>query len=79
MTFSQLKIIIHDNHIPEDVKLLSDSGWECDATDMNGVYYNADTNTIVFTQSCSEFEKYASKPGWRALCSNDTEFSIFPH
>lgn len=58
MTFEQLNKIIKKNHIPKNVTLLSDSGWECDATDMSGVYYNKNENVIVFTQRCSEYEKY---------------------
>lgn len=58
MTFDQLSKIIKQNHISKNVTLLSDSGWECDATDMNGVYYNKDENVIVFTQSCVDYEKY---------------------
>lgn len=50
MTFAELNKIIEENHIPHDVKLMSDSGWECSATDMNGVYYNRERNEIVFTQ-----------------------------
>ena len=51
MTFAELNKIIEENNIPHDVKLMSDSGWECDATDMDGVYYNKEKNEIVFTQS----------------------------
>lgn len=58
MTFEKLKNIIKTNKIPDDVKLLSDSGWEYNATDMNGVYYNKELNVIVFTQSCSKYEDY---------------------
>lgn len=54
MTFEQLNKIIKENNIPENVHLLSDSGWECDATEMDGVYYNKKYNVIVFTQEISE-------------------------
>lgn len=40
MTFDILQKIIKENNIPSNVHLTSDSGWECDATEMNGVYYN---------------------------------------
>lgn len=50
MTFELLNKIIAENNIPSNVKLLSNSGWECDATDMDGVYYNKKSNIIVFTQ-----------------------------
>ena len=51
MTFTELNKIIEENHIPYDVKLMSNSGWECSATDMDGVYYNREKNEIVFTES----------------------------
>lgn len=38
MTFDILQKIIKENNIPSNVHLTSDSGWECDATEMNGVY-----------------------------------------
>ena len=50
MTFAELNKIIEENHISHDVKLMSDSGWECGASDMDGVYYNREKNEIVFTQ-----------------------------
>ena len=50
MTFGALKEIIDKNKIPDDVLLLSHSGWECDATHMDGIWYCKDKNVIVFTQ-----------------------------
>lgn len=50
MTFELLNRIIEENHIPHNVRLTSDSGWECCATEMDGVFYNASENTLVFTQ-----------------------------
>ena len=50
MTFAILKKIIEKHNIPEDVELLSDSGWECSATTMDGVWYNVKLNVIEFTQ-----------------------------
>ena len=37
MTFELLCKIIEENNIPKNVKLLSDSGWECSATDMERI------------------------------------------
>lgn len=51
MTYSMLKKILDGNHIPDDAVLMSDSGWECDATDIGGVYYNPIMNCVVFTQN----------------------------
>ena len=50
MTVKLLNDILKENNIPEDVVMWSDSGWECDATDMDCIYYNKTKNVIVFTQ-----------------------------
>lgn len=73
MTFSELSKLIKKYKIPKDVKLESDSGWECDATDMDGVYYCKKTNTIVFTQYFSEYENYYIKPEWIPLTDKKIE------
>ena len=39
MTFTVLKKVMEEHNIPDDAKLMSDSGWECGATNMNGIYY----------------------------------------
>lgn len=50
MTFELLNKIIEENNIPQDVHLMSDSGWEYDETEINGVYYNRKENVLIFTQ-----------------------------
>lgn len=68
MTFDILQKIIKDNNIPSDVHLMSDSGWECSATEMDGVYYNKAKNTLVFTQYSYECDGYYEKQDeWRNL------------
>ena len=68
MTFETLSSLLFKHNIPLSVKLMSDSRWECHATDMDGVYYNADINTVVFTQRFSEFEDcYVIGKGWVEL------------
>ena len=69
MTFAILKQIIEQNDIPEDVQLMSDSGWECDATHMDGVYYNKSKNLVVFTQCPSKYDdKYYKDPNhWKLI------------
>lgn len=51
MTFEILKKVIEMNNIPENVRLRQDCGWECCATELNGVWYNAKRNEIQFTQN----------------------------
>jgi len=67
MTFEKLEKIIKKNKIPKNVLLQSDSGWECNETEMNGVYYNKTQNRIIFTQYFSEYERYESNKRWRRL------------
>lgn len=68
MTFTKLKEIIEFHKIPEDVQLMSDSGWECDATEMDGVYYNKTENVIVFTQGADKDDNYyQAKDGWEII------------
>ncbi len=50
MTLAKFKELCQQNNIPDDVELLSDSGWECGETDMDGVWYSKEANCIVFTQ-----------------------------
>ena len=38
MTFEKLALLIERYNIPHDVEILSDSGWECNATNMDGIY-----------------------------------------
>lgn len=50
MTKELLLKILSDKSIPSDARIMSDSGWEGDATDMDGVFYNREKNELVFTQ-----------------------------
>lgn len=71
MKLKELYEIIKKNSIPEDAILQSDSGWECCATDMDGIYYNKKENIIVFTQKFDEFDKdYYNNPEWIMLKIN---------
>ena len=70
MTIGKFTKILKDNNIPEDAVMLSDSGWECGPTDMNGVYYNKETNELMFTQQGNKYENnYYDKPAWQLLHS----------
>ncbi len=70
MTFDILQKIIKENDIPSNVHLTSDSGWECDATEMNGVYYNEAENEIVFTQNGNKYDHpYHDSEEWKNIYS----------
>jgi len=67
MKLNTLLKLINKHNIPDDVLLESDSGWECGATDMDGVYYNRKLNVIIFTQDVSESDYYFKNLDLEAL------------
>ena len=55
--------IFINNQIDNDAVIMTDSGWECDETEVNMVYYNAKTNVVIFCMaSCREWSRYFKKP-----------------
>jgi hypothetical protein len=42
--------VLKKHNIPEDVRIISDSGWECGATDIEAIYYNKEKNSITLVQ-----------------------------
>lgn len=58
MTKGKLIELFADYNIPNDAVLMSDSGWECSETEMDGVYYSSAKNIVMFTQKFSEYETY---------------------
>lgn len=50
ITFMELLEYIEKNNIPKDVRLLSDSGWECDPTGIRAVYYDKKNNVLYLYQ-----------------------------
>ena len=64
MTYELLTKIIEENGIPKDVKMMSDSGWECSETKMDGIYYNKEENTLIFTQEGAQYDGWYIKEGW---------------
>ena len=73
MTFEKLKELIEKYNIPSNVKLLSDSGWECDETEMDGVFYNEIENHIVFTQEFEFGGKYLRNEDYIMLDWSDND------
>lgn len=64
MTYKKLAELMEQNSIPENVELLSDSGWEVDATSMDGVFYNPEKNIIVFTMNTDDARYQYDKFPW---------------
>lgn len=67
MTFELLSKIMEENNIPKNVHLLSDSGWECGVTEMDGIFYNRNDNKLVITQSGDYYDAWFRKDGWELI------------
>lgn len=69
MTYGELKYILDKYSISDDAHFLSNSGWECCETEMNGVYYNSNKNEIWFGQGeyLNEVEKEYKNEGFQIL------------
>lgn len=68
MTLELLNKIIEEHNIPKTVRLLSDSGWECSETEMDGVFYNRNENKLVITQDGSYYDHaWFRKDGWELI------------
>lgn len=67
MTLAELNEICKKNNIKDDVILLSDSGWECCETQMDGVWYSEIDHAIVFTQVEDEDKYIVDKASWHDL------------
>lgn len=69
MTANKLAKILLDANLPDNVVIMSDSGWECWATDMDGIFYNAEENYMVVTQGSKyDLDEYI---GWKVLYIKD--------
>lgn len=68
MTLGLLNLICKQNNIPPNVHLTSNSGWECDATEMDGLFYNQEKNELMITQeSCNSEIVKNSKLGYHCI------------
>ena len=73
MTVGEMLKIFKQYNIHNDAVLMSDSGWECWATDMDGIYYNKTTNTVVFTPEFSDCDHYYYDQDWVACKKEGNE------
>lgn len=64
MTYELLTKIVEENNIPKDVKLMSDSGWECSESEMDGIFYSKEENILIFTQDGDQYDSWYKKPGY---------------
>lgn len=53
MTLEKMKEIMDRNGVPGNARLMSNSGWELSATDMDGIVWNSEENVIHFVQTAA--------------------------
>ena len=75
MYFVELMKLLSEYNIPVDVHFMSDSGWECGPTEMDGVYYNKGENLIVFTQGQGKYDEYWNAEGWTPLKTGNGSYA----
>lgn len=71
MRIDLLLNLMEKHNIPKNVTIQSDSGWECCETDMDGIYYNRRSNTLIFTQSGTVYDKWFHSPDWELIYGNN--------
>lgn len=65
MTVKELTRILQI--LPEDCVVMSNSGWECDPTDIGAIWYNKDKNEAHLTQGGFGEMKYGYEEGFYLL------------
>lgn len=69
MKIGEFSKLIKDNNIPEDAIMLSDSGWECEPSCMDGIYYSESKNEIMITQEGDKYDRYYGNEEWHLIHS----------
>lgn len=72
MTVQEFKRHLLDGGIPNDAKIMSNSGWECSETEIGGIWYCAESNEIHLTQGGPFERKHGYKSNFRMIyCTNE--------
>ena len=71
-TYKELMELFAANQIPEDTRIMSYTGWECDATVVNGAVWNPEAGIVILLQETAsdgwkEIVEKVRKGGWRQL------------
>lgn len=65
-------IIINFN-LPSDSEIRTDSGWECDDTEVDMVYYNSKTKVLMLTRRLGNYDTYEENEDWKLLWKSKEE------
>lgn len=53
--------------LPPDAIIMSNSGWECDPTDIGGIWYNRRLNEVHMTQGGYYEKEHGYKEGFQCI------------
>ena len=67
LTIGVLIDIFINNQIDSNAAIMTDSGWECDETEVDMVYYNSKTNVVMLTRKYGNYEAYEDSDDWKLL------------
>ena len=59
--------IFINNKIDSNAVIMTDSGWECDETEVDMVYYNSKTNVVMLTRKNGNYDVYEDSDDWKLL------------
>ena len=72
LTVGDFNNIINKCGIPSDCVILTDSGWECDPTEVIAVFYNETEKVVVFTQGQYN-TRYTEEKGYKCIYGSALE------
>lgn len=67
ITVGNLMGLITANNIDEHATVMTDSGWECDETEVDMIFYNPKTKVLMFTREYGNALVYEESDDWKLL------------
>ena len=79
MTVDKLMGVL--SYLPYYATIETDSGWECNPTGVNRVFYNKEANVLVLTRKPQgNYENYETSPKWKCVfCDEDSRSPVVLH
>lgn len=72
ITVGVLIELLTSNGIDPKAAIMTDSGWECDETEVDAIYYNSKTNVLMLTRELGNEYVYADCDDWELLWKHPT-------
>lgn len=67
ITVGVLIELLISNGIDSKAAIMTDSGWECDETEVDAIYYNPKPNVLMLTRKFGNEQAYADCDDWELL------------